>query len=108
MVPVITYSRVQEVTSLIRYRIASGPTTSSPSSKQTPQSTNRPTSEKTLRPSSQPTTHSSSKKTPRPTSEPQERCYERELCQVLVKLGLCESSAYTAELKEEVCPSSCA
>uniref|UniRef100_A0A0K0DKG3 Metalloendopeptidase n=1 Tax=Angiostrongylus cantonensis TaxID=6313 RepID=A0A0K0DKG3_ANGCA len=33
--------------------------------------------------------------------------YGATACEILVKLGLCDSSAYTAELKEQVCPRSC-
>ncbi|VDM62643.1 unnamed protein product [Angiostrongylus costaricensis] len=95
MVPVITFSRLYEVKSLLRYRIASsGPATSEPTSEETGQPT-------------QPTRQPSSERTPGPTSEPKKRCYERKLCQILVKLSLCDSSAYTAELKEQVCPGSC-
>ncbi|VDM62646.1 unnamed protein product [Angiostrongylus costaricensis] len=109
VVPVITFSRLYEVTSLLRYRIASsGPATSKTTPEPTSGQTRRPTSQQTLLPSSQSTPQTSSEGTPGPTSKPKKLCYERKLCQILVKLGLCDSSLYTVELKQQVCPNSCA
>ncbi|KAJ1370888.1 hypothetical protein KIN20_032710 [Parelaphostrongylus tenuis] len=120
MVPVITYSRLYEITATLRYRIASGPTTSVPTSEQTSQPTNQPSSGKTLQPTSQPssettprstfgpssqkTSLSTTQKTPRPTSGPQETCYERELMRISVLVSLAilikSKGSFGEDLKE--------
>uniref|UniRef100_A0A0R3PXN2 CUB domain-containing protein n=1 Tax=Angiostrongylus costaricensis TaxID=334426 RepID=A0A0R3PXN2_ANGCS len=93
IVPVITWSRVYQANTVLRYRIASsGSATSEP----TPQPTPRPTPQP------------SSGRTPRPTRKPKKGCKDRFLCNMLKELGFCDSSEYKLKLKEKVCPGFCA
>ncbi|KAJ1370878.1 hypothetical protein KIN20_032700 [Parelaphostrongylus tenuis] len=105
MVPVITYSRAFEVTSLLRYRIgnaptwrilrASGPTTSEPSSEETSQPTSQPPSEETPEPTPEPS--SKAPKTSRPTSEPEKQCHELKLYVLLAFLVRPTTTTYCVD-----------